>query len=96
MAEYSVPSSCSYSSLKNYSRGGAMNIHAPQRVGVDVRGSMIAVPVYGSLGYNSLTHNVKEPSCSGFFNVKNAYSSAGGNCAKFTTRACAPGSIMNS
>lgn len=66
--------SCSYATLSNYNHGMAM---AQPRVG-DHSGFYV-VPQYGGPGYGTLTHG-SAPSCSGYFDINNAYMSNGGNC----------------
>jgi len=90
MSEYyksSVGSaSCGYATLSSYNMGGGGAI-APVPVTASSNGQIV-VPQYGSAGYNTLTHNVKTPSCNGHFSIQNAYPNAEGNCVSFVSRTC--------
>ena len=63
-------SGCTYASLSNYnngSRGMSPPVPATNTSGVYV------VPVYDAPGYNTLMHGKNRPSCTGFFNIQDAY-----------------------
>jgi len=73
-----VQKACSYATLGHYNMvvpGTQPPVPAATRAAA---GSYI-VPSYSMPGYNALTHGAA-PSCSGFFNIDNAYGSKGGNC----------------
>jgi hypothetical protein len=63
-------SGCSYASLTNYNASHKMGVPRPSQV----TGSYM-VPVYGTAGYDTLSHGSKAPSCSGYFHINNAYKS---------------------
>lgn len=90
MSEYyksSVGSaSCGYATLGAYNMGAGGPL-APVPATTNASGQIV-VPQYGASGYNTLTHNVKVPSCSGHFNIQNAYPNAEGNCVSFVARSC--------
>lgn len=66
--------SCNYADLSNYTDGYSMNI-APQ--GKSISGHYI-VPTWDPISYDSLTGKVG--SCSGYYNIDNAYGKNAGNC----------------
>lgn len=78
-------SSCSYATLSHYNNGSkGMQPPVPRET---VSGSYV-VPSYSAPGYNTLNHGAT-PSCSGFFNIGDAYKSNGGNCnTKFVKKLC--------
>ena len=65
-------SGCNYPNLSNYNMKSAGTLGTPAVPPTTVSGSYI-VPNYGAIGYNALTHNMAMPSCSGYFNICNAY-----------------------
>lgn len=82
MSEYNnstVGAACSYATLTHYN-----NSNGQLRVPTDRTRSTAGyyvVPTYGlGAGYNSLTHGQKMGSCSGFFNITNAYGKNANNC----------------
>ena len=83
MTEYNnstVGAACGYSTLSSYNNsGGLAGIPIPDRVkGVS---NYYVVPHYGlGYGYNALTHGQNAGSCSGFFNITNAYGRNANNC----------------
>jgi len=78
-------SSCSYATLSHYNNG-SKGMQPPVPRGT-TSGAYI-VPAYGAPGYGTLMHGAA-PSCSGFFNISDAYKSNGGNCnTKFVKKLC--------
>lgn len=67
-------SGCAYATLSHYNTSHNMGVPRPS----NVAGSYV-VPVFGSPGYNALTHGAA-PSCSGYFNIQSAYHSKGADC----------------
>lgn len=47
----------------------------------------VIVPVWGSIGYDALTHGDR-CTCGGHFTIENAYPNYKNNCTKFTKRLC--------
>ena len=82
MSEYNnstVGAACSYTTLSNYNSNGQLKVPVPRSTRT-VSG-MYVVPTYGlGAGYASLTHGQKTGSCSGFFNITNAYGKNANNC----------------
>lgn len=78
---------CTYASLGNYNEGMGAGPVAPVPAGVPSMKYQV-VPVYGGMGYDSLTHGAKVPSCTGHFSLGKAYPQYPNNCTKFTTRLC--------
>ena len=77
--------SCSYATLSNYNNG-SQGMNPPLRKG-DVSGSYI-VPSYGAPGYGTLMHGAA-PSCSGYFDINDAYKNKGGRCnTQFVRKLC--------
>lgn len=78
-------SSCSYATLSHYNNG-SQGMRPPIPRGT-ATGAYI-VPAYGAPGYGTLMHGAA-PSCSGFFNISNAYKSNGGKCGtQFVKKLC--------
>lgn len=69
-------SSCSYATLSHYNHG-SKGMQPPVPKGT-VSGAYI-VPSYGAPGYGTLMHGAA-PSCSGYFDIGDAYKNKGGNC----------------
>lgn len=65
--------SCTYTTLSQYNMGAKAQMR-PQ----DTSGYYV-VPAYGVAGYNTLMHDAA-PSCSGYFNIGDAYRSKDGSC----------------
>ena len=86
MSGYNTSPACTYSNLQNYNGYGAST--SPPVPASTVRGSYI-VPAYGTIGYDTLTHGSSMPSCSGYFNIQNAYGSDAGDCnTQYTQSSC--------
>jgi len=91
MSEYNnctAGSACSYTTLSHYNSNGQLKVPVPLR-DRGLSGSYI-VPQYGlGFGYNALTHGQKAGSCSGFFNITNAYGKDAKNCnTKYVQSLC--------
>ena len=79
-------SSCSYANLSNYNNG-SQGTNPP--VSASVISGVYVVPEYSSPGYNTLSHNSNGPSCSGYFNIQNAYGANANNCStKYVQKLC--------
>ncbi len=82
MSEYNnstVGAACSYATLSHYNSNGQLKVPVPDRTR-GVSGAYV-VPSYGlGYGYNALTHGQKMGTCSGFFNITNAYGKNANNC----------------
>jgi hypothetical protein len=78
---------CTYASLGHYNQGMGSGPIAPVPAGVPSMKYQV-VPVYGSMGYNALTHGTKVPGCTQYFNIGTAYPSYPNGCTKFTSRLC--------
>ena len=87
MAEYnnstvgSTP--CSYATLGNYT--GEHRLHQStlnNASAASTQGSQghYVVPAYGGISYDTLMHGESGGSCSGYFNVMNAYGRGAANC----------------
>jgi hypothetical protein len=89
MSEYNnctVGSGCSYTTLSHYNSNGQLKVPVPER-DQGLSGSYI-VPKFGGLGYNALTHG-QVGSCSGFFNITDAYGKGANNCnTKYVRSLC--------
>lgn len=68
-------SGCAYATLQNYNKE---NSNRPAMQAANVSGKYI-VPNYSAPGYNTLSHGAVA-SCSGYFNVSDAYGGNGGSC----------------
>jgi organic hydroperoxide reductase OsmC/OhrA len=75
-------SSCFYTTLRHYNKSQGIELPRSNTEGVQI------VPAFNAIGYDTLTGGV-QPSCSGFFNIENAYHSTGGNCnQQYVRRLC--------
>ena len=87
--EYTRPSvtsnGCAYATLDNYNQNyfGKGLVGAP-RLAQTRSNSIVVVPSYGGLGYQSLMVQ-KTPTCSGYYSVNNAYPSYPNACGNFTS-----------
>jgi hypothetical protein len=93
MSEYSRPTvtsnGCAYTTLDNYNQ----NYTGRQGVGAPVMSQtrsneVLIVPSYGGPGYSVLTNGMRNPSCSGYYNVSNAYPNFPNTCGQFSSRMC--------
>ncbi len=88
----SVSNGCSYANLQNYNitPQGAGYMNAPA-VPNSTMQNVYLVPNFSSIGYNALTHGLTTPTCSGFFNITNAYGKGANNCnAQYVKQSCNP------
>ena len=76
---------CAYTTLGHYNAQTPGTQPAVPKSTQETAGRYI-VPSYSMPGYDALTHGSAAPSCSGFFNIDNAYKSKGGNCNQQYTR----------
>ena len=78
-------SGCSYAILARYNNGSQGM--SPPVPATTVSGVYI-VPQYSAPGYNTLSHGAA-PSCSGYFNIQNAYGANACSCAtKYVQKLC--------
>jgi hypothetical protein len=86
--EVAKPNGCSYSTLNSYNQNYSLstqNVGAPVVSGARSN-QVVIVPSYGGIGYSSLAYGVgTQPSCSGYYSVKNAYPSGSNGCSLFTS-----------
>ena len=71
-------SACNFATLSNYNSNGQLKVPIPSRT----RGAIGAqvVPSFGlGYGYDALTHG-QAPTCSGYWNITNAYGKNANNC----------------
>ena len=69
-------SGCAYASLSHYNNGA-------KSLGLPTAGQPsghYVVPKFGAPGYDTLQHGSDVPSCSGYFNIANAYRKNAGQC----------------
>jgi len=84
---------CVYNTLSNYntaesaSKMQSSGINPPIPAGTP-SSKIQVVPVYGGIGYESLTHDGRI-NYGGHFNITNAYPNYKNNCTKFVKRLCA-------
>ena len=84
----SVGPACSYTTLGTYNSHTPGTRPAVPKKQQQTQGHYV-VPEYQMPGYATLTHGGAAPSCTGFFNIDNAYKTKGGNCnQKYTRRMC--------
>jgi hypothetical protein len=74
---------CAYNSLKSYNQTN-FNVLPPTPTTDNIP---VVVPVYGSVGYGTLTHGHKVPSCGSYFPMSIAYPTKGA-CKRFQTSLC--------
>lgn len=74
--------SCSYVPLKDYNSTTPGSLGSPAVPSATVSGYYV-VPNYAAIGYSALTHDASSPSCSGYFNIQDAY---GANAAQCNTQ----------
>lgn len=92
IGEYTKPTvtsgGCSYSTLDNYNQNyfGRGAVSAPT-LSQSRSNQIIVVPSYGGMGYNTL-QNTRQPTCSGFYKVKNAYPRYPNACGAFSSNLC--------
>jgi hypothetical protein len=79
MADTVNYSSCAYTTLNNYNSSAAGTLGQPAVPATTTSGHYI-VPNYSAIGYSALTHDTNSPSCSGYFNITNAYGASANNC----------------
>jgi len=82
MSEYNnstVGAACSYATLSHYNSNGQLKVPVPNRT--KGGSGFYLVPSFGlGAGYNTLQHGEKTGTCSGFFNITNAYGKNANNC----------------
>lgn len=90
--EYSRPSvgasACGYMTLHGYNNDyfGASAAGMPPRVSGLRSNQTIVVPSYGGIGYNKF--NQSRPTCSGYYNMSNAYPAFTNACWNYTSNLC--------
>jgi hypothetical protein len=96
MSEVNSSSACNYTTLGHYNavNAGTMEHARASQSGHSVgpggtRQGVYVVPVWGAPGYDTLTHGFKAPTCSGHFNISQAYGGNAANCnTRFVERLC--------
>ena len=89
----SCNSAGSFAQLQDYYRGerGTVNFQRPQGTGPLSQATQL-VPVFGTFGYEALTHGGREgvtAGCGGqYFTIDSAYPAYPGNCQGYAYRAC--------
>jgi len=81
------PNAC-YATLAGYNSVARGTVHAPVAVTRGVTQRLQAVPVWGSMGYDALTHGQKYR-CGGYYTIEGAYPDYSKNCGAYVQRACA-------
>jgi len=81
------PTSC-YATLAGYNSRVAGTINGPTAVSARRSQKFQAVPVWGSMGYEALTHG-ENFRCGGYFTIEGAYPDYSSKCGKMMRRACA-------
>ena len=81
------PTSC-YATLGGYNSRVAGTINAPVAVASVPSQAVQAIPVWGSQGYESLSHGAPYR-CGGYFTIDSAYPDYSSNCGQYVKRACA-------
>ena len=96
MSEVNSSSACNYTTLGHYNAVNPGTVeHArasasahPIGPGGERQGFYI-VPTWGAPGYDTLTHGLRAPTCSGHFNISQAYGANAASCnTTFVERLC--------
>lgn len=82
----STDSSC-YATLAQYNSNLPGTIRAPAMVVGEPKSTIMRVPVWGGIGYDTFSHN-QDTRCGGYFTITGAYPSYSKNCGASMTRAC--------
>ena len=98
MSEVNSSSACNYTTLGHYNNVNAGTVeHArassskdqPLGPGGQHKQGVYVVPVWGAPSYDSLTHGNQVGTCSGHFNISQAYGANAGSCnTRFVERLC--------
>ena len=86
-------SDTSYATLANYNSRIPGTINAPTVVTQTPSQAVQAIPVWGSYGYEALSHG-QDYRAGGYFTIEGAYPDYSNNCGKYVKRACA-GVVQN-
>ena len=81
------PTSC-YATLAGYNSRVAGTVNGPAAVSARRSQTFQAVHVWGSMGYEALTHG-ENYRCGGYFTIEGAYPDYSSKCGKMMRRACA-------
>ena len=81
------PTSC-YATLAGYNAHVPGTVNAPMAIKARPSQLIQGVPVWGSGGYDVLTHNVPRH-CGGYFTIEGAYPDYSKRCGRMVKRACA-------
>jgi len=82
-------SACAYASLGTYNMRNPALVSAPIDLSLVPSQRVVAVPLWGSFGYNSLSHGRQGYNCSGYYTITGAYPDYSKNCGRYARRACA-------
>ena len=85
--------SCDYATLARYNMRNSGQVAAPVDLTIVPSQRVQVVPVWGSYGYNSLSHGKRGYNCSGYYSITSAYPDYATNCGQYARRACA-GTVM--
>ncbi len=85
---------CAYATLGRYNMRNPGMVSAPIDLSLVPSQRVVAVPVWGSYGYNSLTHGRMGYNCSGYYTITGAYPNYSTGCGKYARRACA-GAVLS-
>ena len=81
------PTSC-YATLGGYNSHVAGTVNAPMAVQARPSQAVQAIPVWGSFGYDALTHG-RNYRCGGYYTIEGAYPDYSSKCGRRVKRACA-------
>ena len=80
---------CNFATLSTYNQLGNPAMISNPSIPLTTGVGYTVVPAYSAIGYDALTHG-GHGSCSGFFNITQAYGSNANNCqTQYIKRLCA-------
>ncbi len=82
------PNAC-YATLQGYNSRERGTVQAPVAVTKGVTQRIQAIPVWGSMGYDALTHGGIDYRCGGYYTIEGAYPDYSNACGSYVQRACA-------
>jgi hypothetical protein len=84
--KFACSNGTSYADLQSYNSTDTRFVNGP--VSAKYTQATQLIPVWGSLGYEALTHDVKH-GCGNYFTINNAYPDySKGSCGRYAKRAC--------
>ena len=81
------PNAC-YATLAGYNSRVRGTVQAPVAITKGVTQRIQAIPVWGSMGYDALTHG-QDYRCGGYYTIEGAYPDYSNACGSYVQRACA-------